>query len=308
VFYLYGLEPDTVHRFRILSGESVLLEGEFQTLPAKTGPFKVMFDNAHDQQAGNADWVIDDDAPAPSPQSPSSESSWKGAFSSWGYGLHRTGRYTLTTNTRDLTFGEQSGDLADVDALVVPEPNSPFSRGELEALQLFLDSGGGLLLMANHAGSDRNSDGWDPVEIWEEVLESLDPATGIAINATDDNDDPCSNFFDDALDPILRGPFGSVGAMGFNRTASFELSPSINGTVQGLVWADWQTSRGPVGIFTARVRYGAGRILALGDSAPADDGTGASGDDLYDSWDKSGQDNDLFHLNATAWLVGDTGD
>jgi hypothetical protein len=54
----------------------------------------------------------------------------------------------------------------------------------------------------------------------------------------------------------------------------------------------------------ATARFGRGRVAAIGDSSPADDGTGQGR--LHPGWDKAsgGVANHLLFLNATEWLAG----
>src|SRR4051794_22219855 len=65
---------------------------------AATTP-RVLFDNAHAEPAGNADWIISTSQPDPLSQnpSPSAETDWTGALSSWGVALQKTGGYSLKT-------------------------------------------------------------------------------------------------------------------------------------------------------------------------------------------------------------------
>ncbi|MGW3463527.1 hydrolase, partial [Streptomyces olivaceoviridis] len=60
---------------------------------------RVLFDNAHAETAGNADWIISTSQPDPLGQdsTPSAETDWTGALSSWGVALQKTGDYSLKT-------------------------------------------------------------------------------------------------------------------------------------------------------------------------------------------------------------------
>jgi hypothetical protein len=49
--------------------------------------------------------------------------------------------------------------------------------------------------------------------------------------------------------------------------------------------------------------YGTGRVVAIGDSSPADDGTGAPNNSLYYGWTELGTNHSRLHLNATLWLA-----
>ena len=74
-------------------------------------PKKVLFDNTHQETAGNADWQIDTDQPVPLPDQSTvtqatTESYWYGAISAWGIAMVKKGYtvHTLTT-TYGITYG-----------------------------------------------------------------------------------------------------------------------------------------------------------------------------------------------------------
>ena len=50
--------------------------------------------------------------------------------------------------------------------------------------------------------------------------------------------------------------------------------------------------------------YGSGRVVYWGDSSPIDDGTGQSGNTLYNGWNDPAGTDAALALNATAWLAG----
>ena len=135
--------------------------------PASAATVKrVLFDNTKAETAGNADWIISTSQPDPLAQNanPTSETSWTGALSSWGVALQRTGQYSLKTlpagNT--ITYGGTGTlDLKNFDEFVIPEPNVLFSAAEKRAIMQFVQAGGGLFLIVDHTGSDRNNDGYD---------------------------------------------------------------------------------------------------------------------------------------------------
>lgn len=54
----------------------------------------------------------------------------------------------------------------------------------------------------------------------------------------------------------------------------------------------------------AHATYGSGKVVAFGDSSPADDGSGDLNDNLYDGWisDANGNHERLI-VNATIWLA-----
>ncbi|MBK7704175.1 MAG: hypothetical protein IPI34_15460 [bacterium] len=122
----------------------------------------VLFDHMHNQDAGTAgNWRVDDNHPNPLPATPTSETSWSGQLSSWGYELYLAGN-TIRSNTSAITAAQ----LADVDLLVIPEPQAPFTAAEIEAVRQFVFAGGSLFVVADHNGSDRDGDGWDSPSIF----------------------------------------------------------------------------------------------------------------------------------------------
>ncbi|MET9089118.1 hydrolase, partial [Streptomyces sp. NPDC004237] len=121
--------------------------------------YRVLFDDGHAEEAGNADWIISTSKPDPLAQdsSPSDETDWTGALSSWGVALQQTGDYSLKTATSALTYGGSSTtDLSKFDALVLPEPNTKFTTAEKTAIMNFVKAGGGLFMISDHTGADRN--------------------------------------------------------------------------------------------------------------------------------------------------------
>lgn len=128
-------------------------------------------------------------------------------------------------------------------------------------------------------------------------------------------DEPTNrNVNGDPSDPIVRGPFGDGrGGLGLFGATQLALSTDArrgNPTARAHVWRNGQ-SRSPRAsgvserVTFASARYGKGRVVAIGDSSPADDGTGEG--KLYPGWDKAkgGVANDILFLNATAWLAGE---
>jgi hypothetical protein len=148
-------------------------------------------------------------------------------------------------------------------------------------------------------------------------------------NGNDQEDDPANEAFDwfdeavddnvadDPDDPILHGPFGD-GSGGLGLFGSTQIAVSTdpergNPTARGHVWrVGASREAGTGGVFEhvtlASARFGAGRVVAVGDSSPADDGTGQG--PLHPGWDKAtgGVANHVLFLNATEWLANPTPD
>jgi hypothetical protein len=279
---------------------------------AATVKHRVLFDAAHAETAGNADWIISTSMPDPTRQNPApaTETSWTGAISAWGVALQKTGNYQLDTLPPGsaISYGTSSAtDLANFDEFVLPEPNIVLGAAEKTALMKFVQNGGGLFLVSDHTVSDRNNDGWDSPAIINDLMtnnsvDSTDPF-GFSVDLKNlVNDDP--RAIGDASNPVLHGSFGTVtGSVIYNGTTE-TLHPADNPSVKGLLYTTGSTAGGTAGAFFATSTFGAGRVAIWGDSSPIDDGTGESGKSLHDGWnDPKGTDAQLA-LNATEWLAG----
>jgi len=274
---------------------------------------RVLFDNSKAETAGNADWIVSTSMPDPLAQNanPTTERSWTGAISAWGVALQRTGRYSLKTlpagNT--ITYGGGGAlDLSQFDTFVLPEPNSPLSAAEKTAIMRFVQNGGGFFLVVDHTGSDRNNDGWDSVRIANDLfsnngVDNTDPF-GISVDVNNVNtDDPrAANV---PGNPVLHGPFGTVTGSIIRSGSTQTLRPANNSSVRGLVYRTGYS--GNTGAFFSTSTFGSGRVAVWGDSSPVDDGTGQSGNTLYDGWNDPAGTNAALALNATEWLSGDGG-
>ncbi|MFJ8357152.1 hydrolase [Streptomyces sp. NPDC093984] len=276
-------------------------------------PHRVLFDNAHAETAGNADWIVSTSQPDPLGQdsTPSAETDWTGALSSWGVALQKTGNYSLKTlpSGSSLSYGGSSAlDLKNFDTLVLPEPNTLFTTAEKTAIMNFVKNGGGLFMISDHTGADRNNDGYDAVEILNDLMtnnsvDSTDPF-GFSIDSLNITSGyPAA--ISDSTDPVLHGSFGTVTKSLIANGTTATLKPSDNSSVKGLLYRSGYS--GNTGAFFLTSAFGSGRVAFWGDSSPIDDGTGQSGNTLYDGWNDSGATNAALALNATEWLSGASG-
>jgi hypothetical protein len=299
-----------------LAGFGLLVTGAALQLSTSATPahaattHRILFDNAHAETAGNADWIISTSQPDPLGQdsSPSAETDWTGALSSWGVALQKTGGYSLKTlpSGSSLSYGGSSTtDLSNFDTLVLPEPNTLFTTAEKTAIMNFVKNGGGLFMISDHTGADRNNDGEDAVEILNDLMtnnsvDSTDPF-GFSIDSLDVKSGyPAA--ISDSTNPVLHGSFGTVTKSLIADGTTATLKPSDNSAVKGLVYRSGYS--GNTGAFFLTSTFGSGRVAFWGDSSPVDDGTGQSGNTLYDGWNDTGATNAALALNATAWLAG----
>ena len=283
------------------------------SLAAATPAFaakRALFDNFHAEQAGNADWVIDDNAPTPAPAQGAIVAStprtyWQGAISSWGVDLVKRG-FTVTTNNAAISYGNGANplDLSNFDVFIVPEPNTLFSAAEKTAILNFVRDGGGLIAVGDHDISDRNNDGFDSPKIWND----LDPTflLGVHWGSTGDANSnivqTSSNVNAAPSDSVTRGPEGNVAALAFHNGTTFTLHPEANPSVRGEVWMTAASQAGLTGVMAASSRYGSGRVFFCGDSSPIDDGSANPGNtNIFDGWAEVA-DSVLF-MNATLWAT-----
>jgi hypothetical protein len=82
------------------------------------------------------------------------------------------------------------------------------------------------------------------------------------------------------------------------------LHKTDNSTVKGLVWRTSSSPSGSTGAFFTTSTFGSGRVAVWGDSSPIDDGTGQSGNTLFDGWNDPAGTNAALALNGTSWLAG----
>ena len=305
-------------RTRAVLAAAILAAGAALVAVVSTPPasaavvHRVLFDNSKAETAGNADWIISTSQPDPLGQNsnPTSETSWTGALSSWGVALQRTGSYSLKTlpagNT--ITYGGTSAlDLKNFDVFVLPEPNVLLSAAEKTAIMKFVQAGGGFFLIVDHTGSDRNNDGYDSVEIANDLLtnntvDSTDPF-GFSIDSNDiSSENPVA--ISSSTDPVINGPYGKVTGSIIRDGSTQTLNKSANANVKGLVWRPGSSQTGSTGAFFTTSTFGSGRVAVWGDSSPIDDGTGQSGNTLYDGWNDTAGTNAALALNATEWLAG----
>ncbi|WP_309892767.1 lamin tail domain-containing protein [Archangium sp.] len=285
---------------------------------------KVLFDGAHAQTAGNADWVMDEDTcgvaqryPTPAQSgitATTPETYWGGAYSAFGVALVKKG-FAVESLPRGvaITYGDTTNaqDLKNYKVFILPEPNIRYTTAERSAIQAFVKNGGGLFLIADHWNSDRNNDTWDSPEIMNDLMVGV--SWGVHFQVENEpnnwfNDNPDSKYTTDTSSPIIyTGPYGkaTVGkGLGLFGSTSITLSPTSNPNAKGHVWMTTGTVGSTSQVTFATSTDGTGRIAAIGDSSPSEDATNGCGHNTYNGWENTTYDNALIHLNAMAWLAG----
>jgi Big-like domain-containing protein len=296
------------------------------SLTAAAQQKSILFDAMHAQTAGNADWTLDEDScgtaqrlPTPDQSgitSSTPETFWSGGHSAMGVDLVKKGFHveSLPVGAR-LTYndGTNPQDLSNYNVFVSPEPNVRFTAAEITAIRNFVQNGGGFLMIADHAGADRNNDGWDPPEIFNELMGS--PSVfGITYNANSADksfgwfdDAPDGNFTTDTASPIIyTGPFGnpsSTRGLGLFGSSTMTLT----GAAKGHVWRTISTHDTSSGVTFATSTYGTGRIAAVADSSITEDATNGCGHTTFLGYNDPSYDNGMMIANAVYWLANGTG-
>jgi hypothetical protein len=249
----------------------LLLVGGVSPVEAQAGdaPPLVVFSDCRAEAAGNAHWTID------------------GAYSRWADLLRAQGWRVEATST--LSGGERITDAVLVDArvLVLPEPNTRFDPGEIALIRAFVRSGGGLVAIGDHGGSDRNFDGYDSTRILNELCAPM----GFRFVGDNISEAPLEGGYRDH--PLLYG-VGRVGAWGATSIEILDrrhLAPILLSAKAGA----------PI---LVAGRWGRGRVVAFGDSSPFDDGTGEPGKILHASMDSFLYDHPQLAVNMVLWAGG----
>ena len=308
----------------------------------QSGQVKILFDNTHAETSGSGDWCIDADLhnmtwyatgvtgtgasdyhsnpqqyPTPTQTtvtSSTSETYWEGALSYWAIDCVNRGYWVESLPyTGHITYGDVSNpqDLTNYEVFIVDEPNIVFTSAEKAVMMNFVANGGSLFMISDHTGSDRNNDGWDSPAIWNDFITNngvQNNALGFTFalqNFSDGSYNP--NVSTSSTDSITRGPFGNVSEVKWSNGTCMTLDTAQNHSVKAHVWKNGkgQTDTAAVCVTT---RYGCGKVAAIGDSSPPDDGTGNTGTSnqitLYTGYtgDASGNHRPWL-MNTTIWLA-----
>ncbi len=286
----------------------------------------ILFDAAHAQTAGNADWTLDEDScgiaqrfPTPDQSgitSATAETYWNGAHSAMGVDLVKKGFHveSLPVGAR-ISYGDGTNvqDLSHYNIFVMPEPNIALTSTEITAIRNFVQNGGGLFMISDHAGADRNNDGIDAAGVFNALMGS--PSIfGITYNDNSSDttfgwfdDHPDVNYTTDTSSPIVwTGAFGvpsSTKGLGLFGSSSMTLS----GVAKGHVWKTTSTHDTSTGVTYATSTYGSGRIAAIADSSVTEDATNNCGHSTFLGYNDPSYDNGLLVANGIAWLAGSGG-
>ena len=158
-------------------------------------------------------------------------------------------------------------------------------------------------MISDHTVSDRNNDGWDSPDIWNDLMNNNGAVTnpfGFTIDLTNITELTSNVLTGNATNPILHGTQGNVTQLDYHNGATLTLNSAANASVQGLIWRSTST-QSTTNAMSASATYGTGRVYVVTDSSPMDDGTGAAGNTLFNGWTTFSHI-PLF-MNASLWLA-----
>lgn len=309
-FLLFGCNKQTN---TVLPTQKAGINNQIAAIVA-ANPKKFLFDASQGETAGNADWVIDEDNSTPQRiptpliatiTATTPETYWTGGISSWGIALAKLGHTVETLpSTGLITYGSTTNpqDLSNFNVFVVDEPNIRFTTAEKLAIINFVYNGGGLCMIADHTVSDRNNDGWDSPDIWNDLMTNNTSITNPFKFKYDlTNFSQVSTNVTTVANTITNGSQGTATSLSFNNGASMTLTSG--GISKGLFWKNGTAKTSLTNVMAGYSTYGTGRVFSMCDSSPADDGTGAPGNTLYYGWTDLSGNHSRLHMNASLWLA-----
>lgn len=258
------------------------------------------------------------------------ETYWKGGISAWAVELVKRGNFveTLPIGTA-ITYGNTSNsqDLSNYDVYVVVEPNRLFTASEKTAIMNFIANGGGLMMVADHTApsltgtdpngynpSDRDGDGYDSPRVWNDLMSNNgvnnNKPFGFVVDYVDISEQPTTKVYTGTnanAQKVLNGLAGTASKLAFYDGTTATLYPANNANVQGLFWRMSGTVGSNTNVMALLSTYGSGRVVFIGDSSPADDGTGDTNDNLFNGWSGDAPSgytsHPALHINASLWLA-----
>ncbi|HKC67820.1 MAG TPA: T9SS type A sorting domain-containing protein [Bacteroidia bacterium] len=306
-------------------------------LAQTAGQKKILFDAAHAETSGNGDWCIDSDiqnlhwgngyvntsGTESNPQqyptatqtavtTATAETYWEGALSYWAIDCVNQGYWVETLPYNGyLTYGTgNTQDLSKYDVLIIDEPNTLLSTAEKTAVMNFVKNGGGLFIISDHTNSDRNGDGHDSPNILNDLITNntvQNNAFGFVFQLQNFSDASyTSNVASSTSDSITHGPFGVVTEVKWSNGTCMTITPANNPSAKGHTWKNGK-GQTDTAVTCVTAHYGCGKVAAIGDSSPPDDGTGNPAASLYTGYtgDASGHHRPWL-MNIVIWLAGPT--
>ncbi|GAB4046600.1 hydrolase [Spirosoma litoris] len=259
-----------------------------------------------------------------------SETYWKGGISAWAVDLVKRGNLVETLPVgASITYGNTANvqDLSNYDVYVVVEPNRLFTAAEKTAIMNFVSNGGGLMMVADHTApsltgtdpngynpSDRDGDGADSPRVWNDLMSNNginnNKPFGFNIDYVDISEQPTTKVYTGTntnAQKVLGGIAGTASKLAFYNGTTATLYPANNANVQGLFWRMSGTVGSNTNVMALLSTYGTGRVVFIGDSSPADDGTGDTNDTLFNGWSGDAPSgytsHPALHINASLWLA-----
>ncbi len=227
----------------------------------------ILFDDCHGQLAGNACW------------------SPKCGYRTWSELLKNRSFIVKVLSDISGTAKFNENILKDVEILILPEPNIPYTQKEKKIIVNFLLRGGKIIAIANHGGSDRNFDNYDSSKIFNEMFSQF----GVRCNG------------DVIFEAPLRGKIYNhpisygIRSLGIWGGTSFSISnPDLKVIAK--------TGDGRAVILAGEI--GKGKIVMIGDSTIFEDGNRIGRKNLHRTYFNFLYQLPQLSINIVNWLTG----
>ncbi|MBN1151039.1 hypothetical protein JXA84_07470 [candidate division WOR-3 bacterium] len=274
----------------------------------------VLFDMSHGQtNYSSYDFIVDENAPIPTPYPPAGPNSWNGQLSTWAYELYLQG-HQIRINADYVTSSTFTG----VDLFIIPEPQDTFFVHEMDAIENFVLTGGSVLIIADHNSSDRNGNGWDSPSIFDGYTQPhittppgndperfIKPRFGMHLHVKDEDNNSITgswtNVSNSPDDPIIHGPHGRVDTFTYHVGNVFSVFPGVNPSLDSLTGRIWKNGspQDTTLVIVVTCRAGDGKVGGVGDSSPCCDESGPTSHP--NNWTE--HDNRILFLNLSCWLL-----
>ncbi len=278
---------------------------------------KVLFNHTKHEDGGvSAEWVIcSASEPNPSPANPVSEADWNGGISGWAFDLYKQGYMvqTLPPSGR-ITYGDATNtqDLSNYAAYILPECYVYFTAAEKQAIYTYVQNGGGLFVVGNHVGATRVTSSvpgsTDAYTVFNDLVMvnggnpygfTFVPGHGPGDALANTTSTVFATGTSPAEQAIVHGANGTLSLMDFHSFSYLSPNTAQNPNVKEILHTGIAADTGS---FIVTTTIGAGRVVAVSDSSPSDDGTTTTaGKTLHNSYTINS--NRAFFLNATAYLA-----
>ncbi len=281
--------------------------------PAATTVHRVLFDNTKAETAGNADWIISTSQPDPLGAERRTRPARPTGPARSPPGAWRCRRPAATAwrpcppAARSPTAAPARSGPQQLRRVRDPRAERAAQRGREDRGHELRAERRRPVPHLDHNGSDRNNDGADSVRVINDLMtnnsvDNTDPF-GFSVDLVDistDNPTRDQRLAEPGAARLVRHGHRQHHARRHHLHAQARPTTPTSRACS----TDHGDYSGNTGAFFVTSTFGSGRVAIWGDSSPVDDGTGQSGNTLFNGWNDPAGTDAALALNATAWLAG----